>query len=114
MYFVDAVTERRKEIKRRKEYLTVGAHIYLSGGSVANLRILSALLSVFSATLILPHVQYYAFKPHPSHSYLILYLCIVLPKISVRYVAVLISGRSLIKEDCNAAGTAVDVLKELV
>jgi trimethylamine:corrinoid methyltransferase-like protein len=39
---------------------------------------------------------------------------IVLPKISVRYVAVFISDRKLIKEDYIAAMTAVDVLKDLV
>jgi len=39
---------------------------------------------------------------------------IVLPKISMRNVAVPITDRSVIKEDCKAAITAVDVLKELV
>jgi hypothetical protein len=41
----------------------------------------------------------------------------VLPKISVRYVAVLISNRNLInliKEDRKSARTTVDVLKDLV
>jgi hypothetical protein len=42
------------------------------------------------------------------------YLCIVLPKISVRSVAVLISDRNLIKVDFKAARLVVDVLKELV